>query len=90
MITQLRQYWPLMHRVDKALIIILGVTALLCLALLIAQPSFEGLGGTLSTTAIWLLTVGLAIREVEDRLLRHTIKALLELVGRKATHPENQ
>lgn len=90
MITQLRQYWPLMSRVDKALIIILGATALLTLVLLIAQPSFRGLGGTLSTTAIWLLTVGLAIREVEARLLRHTIKALLELLGRKETHPENQ
>lgn len=87
---RLRTYWPFIGRADKALIIILGVNALLCLVLFIAQPSFRGLGGTLSTTAIWLLTVGLAIREVEARLLRHTIKALLELVGRKATHPENQ
>lgn len=78
MITQLRQYWPLMHRVDKALIIILGVTALLCLALLIAQPSFEGLGGTLSTTGIWLLTVQLNIRTVENRLLRLSVVTLLE------------
>lgn len=83
MSTQLCQYWPHMRRVDKALIIILGVTALLCLVLLIAHPSFEGLGATLSTTAICLLTVELEISRAENRLLR-------ELLGRKGTHPENQ
>ena len=72
-----------MRRVDKALIIILGVTALLTLALFIAQPSFEGLGATLSTTGIWLLSVQLNIRTVENHLLRRTITALLE---QKATH----
>ena len=87
MSTQLRQYWPLMHRVDKALIIILGVTALLCLALLIARPSFEGLGGTLSTTGIWLLTVQLNIRVVENHLLNFIIKKLLD---QETPHPENQ
>lgn len=87
MSTQLCQYWPHMRRVDKALIIILGVTALLTLALLIAQPSFEGLGATLSTTGIWLLSVQLNIRTVENHLLRRTITALLE---QRATHPENQ
>nr|DAL35821.1 MAG TPA_asm: Type II secretion system, protein M [Caudoviricetes sp.] len=87
---QLRTYWPFIGRADKALIIILGATALLTLVFFIAQPSFRGLGATLSTTAIWLLTVGLAIREVEARLLRHTIKALLELIGRKANRHENQ
>lgn len=80
---QLRTYWPFIGRADKALIIILGVTALLTLVLFIAQPSFRGLGGTLSTTAIWLLTVELEISRVEARLLRRTIKALLEL---KAIH----
>lgn len=80
---RLRTYWPFIGRADKALIIILGVTALLTLVLFIAQPSFRGLGGTLSTTAIWLLTVELEISRVEARLLRRTIKALLEL---KATH----
>ena len=83
MITQLRQYWPHIRTANKALIIILGVTALLCLALLIAQPSFEGLGATLSTTGICLLTVELEISRAENRLLR-------ELLGRKETHPENQ
>lgn len=87
---QLRTYWPFIGRADKALIIILGATALLTLVLFIAQPSFRGLGATLSTTAIWLLTVELEISRAETRLLRSTIKRLLELVGRKETHPENQ
>ena len=78
MTTQLRQYWPLMYRVDKTIIILLGATALLCLALLIAQPSFDALGGTLSTTGIWLLTVQLNIRTVENRLLRLSLATLLE------------
>lgn len=76
-----------MKRSDKALIIILGATTLICWVLLITQPSFEALGGTLSVTAIWLLTIGLAISTAEARLLRHTIAALLE---QKATRPENQ
>lgn len=78
MTTQLRQYWSLMYRVDKTIIILLGATALLCLALLIAQPSFDALGGTLSTTGIWLLTVQLNIRTVENRLLRLSLATLLE------------
>lgn len=87
MTTQLRQYWPLMHRVDKTIIILLGATALLCLALLIAQPSFDALGGTLSTTAIWLLSVQLNIRTVENRLLRLSLTTLLD---QETPHPENQ
>ena len=87
MITQLRQYWPHIRTANKALIIILGVTALLTLVLFIAQPSFRGLGATLSTTGIWLLTVELEISRAEARLLRRTIKALLE---QRETHPENQ
>ena len=87
MSTQLCQYWHLMRRVDKALIIILGVTALLTLALFIAQPSFEGLGATLSTTGIWLLSVQLNIRVVENRLLNLIIKKLLD---QETPHPENQ
>lgn len=83
---RLRTYWPFMGRADKALIIIFGATALLCWVLFIAQPSFEGLGGALSTTAIWVLSVQLNIRTVENHLLRRVIKALLELLGRKATH----
>mgnify|MGYP006874263837 CR=1 FL=1 len=87
MITQLRQYWPHMRLEDKTVIIIFGVSSLLSVALLIAHPSFRGLGSTLSVTAIWLLTVQLNIRTVENHLLRRTIKALLE---QKETHPENQ
>lgn len=84
---QLRQHWPYMRTVDKALIIVLGVTALLTLILLIIDPSFEGLGATISTIAIWLLTTELEISRVEAYLLRRTIKALLR---QKYTHPENQ
>lgn len=87
---RLRTYWPFIGRADKALIIILGATALLTLVLLITHPSFEGLGATLSTTAIFLLTVELEISRAETRLLRRTIKSLLELVGRKANRHENQ
>ena len=76
-----------MRTVDKALIIVLGVTALLTLTLLIADPSFEGLGATISTIAIWLLTTELEISRAENHLLRRTIKALLR---QKYTHPENQ
>lgn len=83
MTTQIRQYWPHIRTANKALIITLGATALLTLVLLITHPSFEGLGATLSTTAICLLTVELEISRAENRLLR-------ELLGRKETHPENQ
>lgn len=86
MTTQLRQHWPYMRTVDKALIIILGATALLTLTLLIIDPSFEGLGATISTIAIWLLTTELEISRVEAYLLRRTITALLR---QKYTHPEN-
>lgn len=83
---QLRNYWPYMRTVDKALIIVLGVTALLTLTLLIADPSFEGLGATISTIAIWLLTTELEISRVEAYLLRRTVTSLLR---QKYTHPEN-
>lgn len=83
---QLRQHWPYMRTVDKALIIVLGATALLTLILLIIDPSFEGLGATISTIAIWLLTTELEISRVEAYLLRRTITALLR---QKYTHPEN-
>lgn len=83
---RLRQHWPYMRTVDKALIIVLGATALLTLILLIIDPSFEGLGATISTIAIWLLTTELEISRVEAYLLRRTITALLR---QKYTHPEN-
>lgn len=75
-----------MRTVDKALIIVLGATALLTLILLIIDPSFEGLGAAISTIAIWLLTTELEISRVEAYLLRRTITALLR---KKYTHPEN-
>ena len=84
---RLRTYWTFIGRADKALIIILGATALLTLVLFIAQPSFRGLGATLSTTGIWLLTVELEISRVENRLLRLSVTTLLE---EETPHPENQ
>lgn len=78
MITQLRQYWPLMRLADKTIIIILGVLSLIYVGLLIAHPSLDALGGALGCIAFWLLVIQLNIRTVENRLLHLSLATLLE------------
>ena len=94
MSTQLRQYWPHMRLADKTLIIILGVIALIYVALLISEPSLEALGGALGSIAFCLLVILLNIRAAENHLLRLTVNSLLDTIGtlleRNGPHPENQ